>query len=169
VLYNRPEHVQQLKPTLKVTFLYFGKNGKNARTVLATTQWREICARRTQPYSLPCIGVCSCGHWGTCRLSISNNLSFFWPTVVSVVPLVHCVVCRLSVVCNVLYCDKTVRPSEKLSEGVNRKPWSKSWFLGLPPYFYFQFRCYGHWDGRFCLIFCPYSPAIGTRWYKWTF
>ena len=38
-------------------------------------------------------------------------------------------VCRLSV-CNVLYCGKTVRPSEKVSEGVNRKPGSKSSFLG---------------------------------------
>jgi len=41
-------------------------------------------------------------------------------------------VCRLSVcrlsssVCNVLYCGKTVRPSEKVSEGVNRNPGSKS-------------------------------------------
>jgi len=61
--------------------------------------------------------------------------------------------CRLSVVCNVLYCGKTVRPSKKLSEGANRKLWSKSWFFGSPPYFYFRFRLYGHWDGRFCLIF----------------
>jgi len=35
-------------------------------------------------------------------------------------------VCRLSVVCNVLYCGETVRPGEQLSEGVNRKPRSKS-------------------------------------------
>jgi len=49
----------------------------------------------------------------------------FWLTVLLVEPLVHYVVC-LSVVCNVLYCGKTVRPSEKLSEGVNRKPGSKS-------------------------------------------
>ena len=35
-------------------------------------------------------------------------------------------VCRLSSVCNVLYCGKTARPSEKVSEGVNRKPGSKS-------------------------------------------
>ena len=35
--------------------------------------------------------------------------------------------CRLSsVVCDVLYCGKTVRPSQKVSEGVNRKPGSKS-------------------------------------------
>jgi len=63
-------------------------------------------------------------------------------------------VCRLSV-CNVLYCGQTVHPSEKVSEGVNRKPGSKSSFFGSPPYFYFRFRCYGHCDGRFCLIFAP--------------
>jgi len=34
-------------------------------------------------------------------------------------------VCRLSV-CDVLYCGKTVRPSEKLSVEVDRKPGSKS-------------------------------------------
>ena len=38
--------------------------------------------------------------------------------------------CRLSSVClsvcDVLYCGETVRPSEKVSEGVNRKPGSKS-------------------------------------------
>ena len=61
-------------------------------------------------------------------------------------------VCRLSV-CNVLYCGETIRPSEKVSEGVNRKPGSKSSFFGSPPYFYFRFRRYGHRDGRFCLIF----------------
>jgi len=38
-------------------------------------------------------------------------------------------VCRLSVclsvVCDVLYCGKTVRPSQKVSEGANRKPGSE--------------------------------------------
>ena len=79
----------------------------------------------------------------------------FWPTVLSVEPMVQYVVCRrLSVVvCDVLYCGKTVRPSQKVSEGVNRKPESKSSFFWLPPYFYFRFRRYGHRDGRFCLIF----------------
>jgi len=56
------------------------------------------------------------------------TLGDFWLTVLSVVPLARCVVCRLSVclsvVCDVLYCGKTVRPSEKVSEGVNRKPGS---------------------------------------------
>ena len=64
-----------------------------------------------------------------------------------------CLSVCLSVVCDVLYCGKTVRPSKKLSEGVNRKPGSKSSFLRSPPYFYFRFRHYGHQDGRFCLIF----------------
>ena len=83
----------------------------------------------------------------------------FWPTVLSVEPLVQCLVCLSSVrrpssvVCNVLYCGKTVRPSEKVSEGVNRKPGSKSSFLESPPYFYFRFCRYGHRNGRFCLIF----------------
>jgi len=35
-------------------------------------------------------------------------------------------VCRRLSVCDVLYCGETVRPSEKLSEGVNRKPGSES-------------------------------------------
>jgi len=52
-----------------------------------------------------------------------------------------------------MYCGETVRPSKKLSEGVNRKPGSKSWFFESLPYFYFRFRLYGHRDGRFCLIF----------------
>jgi len=56
-------------------------------------------------------------------------------------------------VSSVVCCGKTVRPSQKLSEGVNRKPGSKSWFLGSPPYFYFRFRRYSHLDGSFCLIF----------------
>ena len=36
------------------------------------------------------------------------------------------VVCRRLSLCDVLYCGKTVRPSEKVSEGMNRKPGSKS-------------------------------------------
>ena len=37
-----------------------------------------------------------------------------------------CLSSVLSVACDVLYCGKTVRLREKLSEGVNRKPGSKS-------------------------------------------
>jgi len=74
----------------------------------------------------------------------------FWPTVLSVAPMVHCClsVCRLSVVFDVLYCGKTVHPSEKMSEVVK-----KLIFFGSPPYFYFRFRLYGYRDGRICHIF----------------
>jgi len=54
-----------------------------------------------------------------------------------------------------------------VSEGVNRKPGSKSSFLGSLPYFYFRFRRYGHRDGRFCLIFAriaQQSVLYGTNW-----
>ena len=87
----------------------------------------------------------------------------FWPTVLSVEPLVHCVVC-LSVVCNVLYCGETVRPSKKLSEGVNRKPGSKSSFLGSPPYFYFPVSPLRPPRRPFLPYFCSYSPVLdGTN------
>ena len=66
-------------------------------------------------------------------------------------------VCRLSSVClsvclsSVTFCIVAKRCilAKKLSEGVNRKLGSKSWFFGSPPYFYFRFRCYGPLDGRF--------------------
>jgi len=77
------------------------------------------------------------------------------------------VVCLSVIVCDVLYCGETVCPSEKLSEGVNRRPGSKSWFFGSPPYFYCRFRRYGHRDGRFCLIFgrtANQSVLDGTNW-----
>jgi len=66
----------------------------------------------------------------------ANIICIFGRLYYRIVPLAHCVilahyvVCLLSVclfiVCDVLYCGETVRPSEKLSEGVNRKPGSKS-------------------------------------------
>ena len=56
-----------------------------------------------------------------CCVCVSFWQVWFWPTVLSVEPLVQYVVC-LSV-CDVLYCGETVRPSKKLSEGVNRKLW----------------------------------------------
>ena len=46
------------------------------------------------------------------KLPVNSSQARFWPTVLSVVCLS---------VCNVLYCGKTVRPSQKVSEGVNRK------------------------------------------------
>jgi len=86
-------------------------------------------------------------HFSIFEKNVTRKIIDFWPTVLSVEPLLH------YVVCNVLYCGKTVHPSEKLSEGVNRKPGSKSWFFESPPYSYFRFRRYSHRVGRFCLIF----------------
>jgi len=74
--------------------------------------------------------------------------------------LVHCVVCLSSVVCDVLYCGKMVRPSEKLSEGVNRKSGQKVDFFRSSSYFYFRFRLYGHQDGCFCLIFARTAQQL---------
>ena len=72
----------------------------------------------------------------------STHFSFFsfcWLTVLSVEPLVQYVVCLsvvcLSSVCDVLYCGKTVRPSQKVSEGVNRKPGSKRSFFWVAAIF----------------------------------
>ena len=42
---------------------------------------------------------------------------------------------------------------EGLREAINEVINALSIFGGLPPYFYFRFRLYGHRDGRFCLIF----------------
>jgi len=89
----------------------------------------------------------------------------FRPTVLSVAPLVHC----LSVVCDVLYCGKTVRPSKKLSEGVNRKPGSKSRFFSVAAIFLLPVSALRPQRRPFLPCFCPYSPAIGTRWHNWTF
>jgi len=112
----------------------------------------------TRPFDSAC-AICH-------RYPVVTELLCFWPTVLLVVPLVRCVVCRLSVVvCKVLYCGETVRPSEKVYEGVNRKPGSKSSFFGSPPYFYFRFRRYCHPNGRFCLIFArtaQWSVLDGT-------
>ena len=88
-------------------------------------------------------------------------------------------VCRLSVslsvvclsvclsVCNVLYCGETVRPSEKLSEGVNRKPGQKVDFLGRRHISTSSFASMATETAVFA--FFPYNPAIGIRWYKLTF
>jgi len=81
------------------------------------------------------------------------NISDFWPIVLSVEPMVQCVVFCLSSVTFCIVAKRCVL-AKKVSEGVNRKPGSNSSFLGSPPYFYFQFRRYGPLDGRFCLMYC---------------
>ena len=96
----------------------------------------------------------------------SGSCDFFWPTVLSVEPMVQYVVCPsvCPSVCNVLYCAKTVRPSEKVSEGVNRKPGSKSSFFWVAAVFLLLVSPLRPRRRPFFPYFCPYSPAIGTRW-----
>jgi len=72
----------------------------------------------------------------------------FWPTILLVVPLAHCVVClRLSVVC---LKEQTENQGQKVD----------FWVADI---FLFPQR------RPFLPYFCTYSPAISTRWYKWTF
>jgi len=51
-----------------------------------------------------------------CRVTPPQQLGGFWFLAHSTIglPLARCVVCRLSVVCDVLYCGETVRPSKKV-------------------------------------------------------
>jgi len=96
-----------------------------------------------------------------CLLLREIQIGFgFWPTVLLVVPLARCVVCRLSV-CDVLYCGKTIRLAKKcLKEWIGNQG-QKVHFFGSPPHFYFRFRRYGHRDGRFCLIFaCTAKQSV---------
>ena len=57
----------------------------------------------------------------------SKLLTDFWPTVLSVAPLLQHVVC-LSV-CNVLYCGETVHPGVKVSITAYRKSYTQNRFL----------------------------------------
>ena len=75
----------------------------------------------------------------------------------------------LSSVCDVLYCGETVRPSKKLSEGVNSKPGSKSSFFGVAAIFLLPVSPLRPPRRPFLPYFCSYSPAIGTRLLKLTF
>jgi len=81
----------------------------------------------------------------------------FWPTILSVAPLVHrlaCLssVCRLSSVTFCIVAKRYVLAKNCLKERTGNQG-QKVYFSGSPPYFYFRFRLYGHQDGRFCLIF----------------
>ena len=55
---------------------------------------------------------------------------------------------------------KCVKIEEKLLCRAHRKSPTLFQFLGLPPYFYFRFRLYGHRDGRFCLIFARTAQQL---------
>ena len=95
---------------------------------------------------------------------VGQALIAFWPTVLSVEPMVQCVVCLSLTFC--IVAKRCVLAKNCLKEWIGNQGQK---FFRSPPYFYFRFRRYGHWDGRFCLIFCLYSQAVGNRWSKWTF
>jgi len=90
----------------------------------------------------------------------------FWPTVLSVVPLARCVVCRLSSVTFCIVAKWYVLAKKCLKEWIGNQD-QKVDFFRSPPYFYFRFRLYGHRDGRFCLIFARTAQQLildGTNW-----
>jgi len=86
--------------------------------------------------------------------------TYFWLTILSVVPLAHCVV-SLSSVCRLF---SVVCPSEKVSEGVNRKQGSKSSFFWVAAIFLLPVSPLRPPRRPFLPYFCPYSQAIGNRW-----
>ena len=61
--------------------------------------------------------------------------------------------CRLTV-CDVLYCGEMVRPSEKVSEEVNRKPGQKVDFWGRHHISTSGFATTATETAIFCLMFC---------------
>ena len=83
-------------------------------------------------------------------------LSHFWPTVLSGVPLVQCIVCRLSVcLSSVTFCivaKQYVLDKNCLKEWIGNQG-QRVEFFGSSTYFYFWCRLYGHRDGCFCVIF----------------
>ena len=103
-------HVMKILPDIGSSFLYFNQNPRGPKTV--------VCMHDLISLFLKLIVLSVFGR--------PYYRSSLWYTVSSVC---HLSVCRLSV-CDVLYCGEMVHPSEKVSEGVNRKPGSKSWFFG---------------------------------------
>jgi len=132
--------------------------------LILLTQWLTPHPRDFQPEGereiVVNIALYDVGCFRSVAVNSVYNLQFFgWPYYRSSVWYTVSSVC-LSVICDVLYCGKMVRPSEKLSEEVNRKSGSKSWFFLSPPYFYFRFRLCSHRDGRFCLIFAHTAQRL---------
>jgi len=99
-----------------------------------------------------------CLHGIQCRPSGHASMAF-WPTALSVTPLatvlwhtVYLSVCLWRFV----LCQK-----ERIGNQGQKVD-----FFRWPPYFYFRFCLYGHWDGPFCLIFArsaQQSVLYGTN------
>jgi len=107
-------------------------------------------------------------YWANASAGILVHQQRFalWPTLLSVAPLVQCVVCRLSSVTFCIATKRYVLAKNCLKERIGNQG-QKVDFGGSPSYFYFRFRLYGHRDGRFCLIFAhtaQQSVQDGTNW-----
>jgi len=55
---------------------------------------------------------------------------------------------------------KRINLEKKLLCRAYRKSPTLFRFFGLPPHFYFGYDLYGHWDGRFCLIFARTAQQL---------
>ena len=98
-------------------------------------------------------------YWANASAGILVHQQRFalWPTLLSVAPLVQCVVCRLSSVTFCIATKRYVLAKNCLKERIGNQG-QKVDFGGSPSYFYFRFRLYGHRDGRFCLSL-PVQPS----------
>jgi len=91
----------------------------------------------------------------------------FWPTVLSVVPLAHCVVCLSSSVTFCIVAKWYVLAKNFLKERIGNQ--GQKVDFGGRAIFLFLVLPLRPPKRPFLLYFCQYSPVIGTRWYKWTF
>ena len=118
-----------------------------------------------------CLSVCNVGGSWPHRLKIletncANNLPNIFtlrsPKVIHLLPGEHGeILGRLEVGWEKVTCWRTkvtislkrVKIEEKLLWRAYRKSPMLFQFFASPPYVYFRFHLYGHWDGRFCCIF----------------
>ena len=90
----------------------------------------------------------------------------FWPTVLSVTPLVHRVVC-LSSVTFCIVAKRYILAKNCLKEWIGKQ--GQKVDFGVATIFLLQVSPLRPTRRPFLPYFCQYSPAFGTRWYKWTF
>ena len=111
--------------------------------------------------------------WPSLRVLCLNyhHCFSFWPTVLSVEPMVQCVVCRLSVVC-LSVCLSSVTFCIVAKWCVVAKKCLKEWIGNQGQKVHFLGRRHISTSGFAATAtqtavlpyFCPYSPAIDTRW-----
>jgi len=88
-----------------------------------------------------------------------------WLTVLSVAPLAHCVIC-LSSVTFCIVAKRYVLAGKCPKERIGNQD---HFDFGVAAIFLLPVLPLRPPRWPFLPYFCLYSPAIGTRWYKWTF